>query len=80
MNFGEFNTTVGNWLSAAAVLGTLAGWLPPLAALIAAVWYCIQIYESDTFQSWMERRRAKHVAYLEAKIAKLKNPKSNSPN
>jgi hypothetical protein len=31
--------------SAATVIGSLAGWLPPIAAALGIIWYCIQIYE-----------------------------------
>jgi hypothetical protein len=44
-------------VSAAAILGTLAGVLPPLAALGAVVWYAIQIFESDTVQVWLKGHR-----------------------
>lgn len=43
-------------LSAAAILGALAQWLPPLAACGGVIWYAIQIWESKTVQ--------KHVRVL----------------
>jgi hypothetical protein len=39
-----------------AILGSLAGYLPPMAALIGILWYAIQIWESDTVQRLRSRR------------------------
>lgn len=36
---------VGDVISGAAVIGTLAGYLPYIAALGAVIWYAIQIYD-----------------------------------
>lgn len=44
-------------VSALAVLGAFAGFMPPLAALGALAWYVVQIYESKTFQKWSRARR-----------------------
>lgn len=44
-------------LSVGAILGTLAGYLPAIAAFGAIVWYAIQIYESKTVQAWLRIRR-----------------------
>ena len=46
-------------LSLATVLGTLAAWLPPLAALVSIIWGLIRIYETQTVQRWVTRRQAK---------------------
>ena len=51
----------GNLASLAAIIGAFAGWVPVLAALIALVWYTVQIFESRTFQRW---RRTRHVRRL----------------
>lgn len=29
----------------AVVLGSLAGWLPPIAAALGIVWYCVLLYD-----------------------------------
>lgn len=62
---------VGNSASVAAILGTIFGWLPPLAAFIAIVWYAIQIYESKTCRQWIASRRRQRMAKLKARIAVL---------
>jgi len=42
---------VVNWLGiVGTTVATIAGWLPPLAALVSIVWGCLQIY------SWFEKR------------------------
>lgn len=46
-------------VSLGTVLGTLAAWLPPLAALVSILWGLIRIYETQTVQAWVSRRRAK---------------------
>lgn len=47
----------GHVVSAAAILGVVAGVLPALAALGAVVWYGISIYETKTVQRWLRARR-----------------------
>lgn len=51
---------VGHTASLVTVFGTLLGWLPHIAALLAAVWYSVQIWESKTLQKriklWRFRR------------------------
>jgi CHASE2 domain-containing sensor protein len=39
--------------SVSAVLATLAGWLPVIAAVASLVWSCIRIYETKTIQKWL---------------------------
>lgn len=64
---------VGNGLSVGALVSTIFGWLPAAGAVVAIVWYLIQIAESDTFQKWRLRRHIKRVAKLEARLAYLKS-------
>lgn len=42
-------THVADAVSGVAVIATIAGWLPPLAAALGIIWYCIQISESKRF-------------------------------
>lgn len=46
----------GNVVSAATILASFAGWLPPLAALAAIIWYAIAIWESETVRTWRQGR------------------------
>lgn len=42
-------------MSVGTVIGTLAGFLPSIAALITILWTGIRIYESDTVQKLLRR-------------------------
>ena len=41
---------VADVCSVGALLATLAGWLPSVAALVTIIWTAIRIYESRTVQ------------------------------
>ena len=64
---------IGNTFSVGTIIGAALGWLPAIGAIVAIIWYVIQIGESDTFRSWRLRRHQKRVAKLEAKLAYLKS-------
>ena len=53
--------------SIAALIGTMAGWLPVIVAIIPALYYCLLIYESKTVQKWIRRRRLKRAARRRAR-------------
>jgi hypothetical protein len=40
-------------LSVVTVVGTLAGFLPAVAALFTIIWTGIRIYETETVQRWL---------------------------
>lgn len=44
--------------SVAVTLGALAGMLPAISAGLSCVWLAIRIYESDTVQKLIKRKRA----------------------
>lgn len=44
-------------LSALVAVGTIATWLPPLAALLTIVWTLIRIWETDTVREWTNRNK-----------------------
>ena len=48
---------LGDVLSIGTVLGTIAGYLPAIAALVTIIWTGLRIYESRTIQQWLKRRR-----------------------
>lgn len=51
-HFQEQAPNVAHWLGiVGTAIATVAGWLPPIAALVSIVWGCLQIY------SWFEKRR-----------------------
>jgi hypothetical protein len=42
--------------SIGTVLGTIAGFLPAIAAIFTIVWTAIRIYETKTVQKWLGLR------------------------
>lgn len=72
-------TWLGNIGAVTTIAGTILGWLPAFAALVAIGWYIIQIIESKTFNAWRERRLAfkilktkEHIVAMELYMADLK--------
>ena len=54
---GEDMKQVGDTFSVATMVGTIAGLLPALAALLTVVWTAIRIWETDTVQDLFSKRR-----------------------
>lgn len=48
---------VADTVSIFTVVGTLAAWLPPLAALASLIWTCLRIYEMVSGKTISERRK-----------------------
>jgi len=46
-----------DWISISATITTLLGWLTPLGALLPIMWYSIRIYETETFQQILGRKK-----------------------
>ena len=44
-----------DYMAVAVVAGSLTQVIPAAAAILAVVWYCIQIWESDTVKGWLNR-------------------------
>jgi hypothetical protein len=40
-------------ISVFTVVGTLANWLPAIAAALSIIWTAIRIYETKTVQTWL---------------------------
>ncbi len=49
-------------ISATVAVGTLASFLPPLAALLTIVWTLIRIWETETVRGWTGRLKARKEA------------------
>jgi glycerol-3-phosphate acyltransferase PlsY len=58
-HINEPTKTIIDGLSVATVLGTIAAWLPPIAALFTIVWTAIRIWESQTIQSFVAKFKGK---------------------
>ncbi len=56
-------------IGVSAVIGSIIGYLPIIAAVVAMAWYIIQISESPTVRHWLEKRR---VVRRAKKITRLK--------
>jgi hypothetical protein len=54
---GEDMKQVVDTFSIATMVGTIAGLLPALAALLTIVWTAIRIWETDTVQDLFSKRR-----------------------
>ncbi len=53
----EVAKTVGDVTSIGVVIGTLTTWLPPIASGLTIIWVCLRIYETQTFQAWLKKRK-----------------------
>jgi hypothetical protein len=62
---------LGNLFSAGAIVGTLIGLIPSVAAVVALIWYAIQISESDTVKAWMRERRRRRLMRLHVEASRL---------
>lgn len=59
MDMQETTKTAMDGVSVVTVVGTLAGLLPALAALVTIVWTGIRIFETDTVRGWMGKKPLK---------------------
>lgn len=57
MQMSDGAKTVGDALSIVTVVGTLAQILPALAAILTIIWTGIRIYETDTIQNLLGKKR-----------------------
>lgn len=48
---------VADGLSIVTVIGTLAEWLPAIAALFSIIWTAFRIYETETIQRWLKKKK-----------------------
>ena len=71
----------GHALALPAVIGTLVGWFPFIAAFTAFVWYCVQIWESATakdlrrqLHEWRLRRMQRSIAKIQERIKRFSPP------
>lgn len=46
-----------DWISLGVIMTTLAGWLPPLAALVAILWHIFQFWNSEPVKQWRKERK-----------------------
>jgi chromate transport protein ChrA len=54
----EETKAVVDVLAIGGTVGTVAGVLPPLAALITIIWTCLRIWETDTVQNILNKKKS----------------------
>jgi hypothetical protein len=62
---------ISSGTAAGVVVGAVFSFLPPVAALVALVWYFIQIWESATVRAWIAKRRTRKLARMKAEVIML---------
>ena len=72
-------TEVLNGVTIATIIASLAGFLPPIAALVGIAYYCILIWESNTLKTWRQHRREHKLARLVMIMEHLKQPLPKAP-
>jgi hypothetical protein len=56
-HLNESTKHVLDGLSLVTVLGTLMSWLPAVAALLSIIWTLLRIYESNTVQQLLGKKK-----------------------
>jgi chromate transport protein ChrA len=54
----EESKAIVDVLAIGGTVGTIAGILPPLAALITIIWTCLRIWETDTVQKLLNKQKS----------------------
>ena len=60
-HMSESGKHIGDALSIATVIGTLAQVLPSVAAIFTIVWTSIRIYETETVQKLLGKKKVEDV-------------------
>lgn len=65
----------GQIASVGAIIGSIAGWLPPLLGVLAAIvgtaFYAVMLFESKTVQSWLKGREFVRLKARQAETARI---------
>lgn len=51
----HFLKIIGDYVFGGITIAAVLSWLPHLTAILAFVWWCIRIFETDTVQRWLGR-------------------------
>lgn len=73
----DINAWIGHSLSISALIGVAMGFFTPLAALATTIWFCVQIWESQTVQGVRKRHRERRIARLELRLEELRGEDNN---
>lgn len=78
MTFEDMTPAV-HAVATGSILGAVLGWLPPIASVLALIWYSIEIYESKTFQRAITNWRSRKIVKLKARIVELELEAATPP-
>lgn len=71
----EDHHSIINWVFNGVALGTIVtsivGLIPAFAAIVAATYYAVQVWESETVRRWRADRHRAKIAHLKAKLLAL---------
>jgi hypothetical protein len=67
----SFVQWIGHSVSLVAISGTVLGFLPAFAALLAVIWYAIEIYESPTVRRFIYARELRKLVRSRARTVAL---------
>lgn len=68
----QFAVWFAHIASLGGLVGASLGVLPPIGAIVAIIWYVLNILDHPRVQKWMHYRRARKIARLEAKLIELR--------
>lgn len=68
----------GDGTSLMIILASFADWLPSVAALLSITWLLIRIYETDTLQQLLYRRKHELIVTLPPSEVYPPSPPSNT--
>lgn len=64
-------------------IATFTGWLPPILALLGIIWYCVQLWESQTgvhIRKWAGTKLARRAKIDQKKLdAQPQSPSEAAP-
>ena len=68
---GNIVAVLGNIGSALTIAGAILGWIPVFFAFIGAIFYILQIYESQSFKNYMHKRHLRRILKAKADLIAL---------
>jgi len=71
----DLSHIIAHIFSGSTIVVAFLGYFPAVAAIVALIWYGIQIYESHTVQRWLSTRRERKIATLRKDLARYEAQK-----
>jgi hypothetical protein len=69
--WGTYFQNIMNAIASVLTVGTLLGVFSYLAAFVAFIWFCLEIYESKTVQGMITMRRYRKIKKLRKQLTHL---------